>query len=84
VTGRQVTPHYWERILPRLDPRLIVPTHYDDFFAPLGRGLSFVRSVKLAEVPGEVAAVAGDATVAALTRVDEPGPVAATAKAKAP
>ena len=37
ITGRQVTPHYWRRILPRLDPRVLVPTHYDDFFAPLGR-----------------------------------------------
>ena len=36
VAGRGVTPRYWERILPRLDPRVIVPTHYDDFFAPLG------------------------------------------------
>jgi hypothetical protein len=30
-------PHYWERILPKLDPRLVVPTHYDNFFSPLGR-----------------------------------------------
>jgi L-ascorbate metabolism protein UlaG (beta-lactamase superfamily) len=70
VAGRGFTPRYWERILPLLDPRVVVPTHYDDFFAPLGRRLSFVRGVKLAEVPGEVAAVAGDARVAALARVD--------------
>ena len=43
VTGRQVTPRYWERILPRLDPRLLVPTHYDDFFAPLEQPLKLVR-----------------------------------------
>jgi len=36
VAGRSVTPRYWERILPRLDPRMIVPTHYDNFFSPLG------------------------------------------------
>ena len=35
VAGRSVTPRYWERILPRLDPRLVVPTHYDNFFVPL-------------------------------------------------
>ena len=73
VAGRSFTPRYWERILPRLDPRVVVPTHYDDFFAPLGRRLSFVRQVRLADVPGEVAAVSGDARVAALTRVDERG-----------
>src|SRR5262249_50842947 len=36
VAGRRVTPRYWERVLPRLDPRIVVPTHYDNFFAPLG------------------------------------------------
>jgi L-ascorbate metabolism protein UlaG (beta-lactamase superfamily) len=70
IAGRSVTPRYWERILPRLDPRLVVPTHYDDFFAPLGRRLSFVQRVKLADVPGELAAVSRDARVAALPRVD--------------
>ncbi|MBW3652174.1 MAG: MBL fold metallo-hydrolase [Actinobacteria bacterium] len=70
VAGRSFTPRYWERILPRLDPRVVVPTHYDDFFAPLGRRLSFVRQVRLADVPAEVAAVSGTARVAALARVD--------------
>ena len=70
VAGRSVTPRYWERILPRLDPRIVVPTHYDNFFSPLGRPQDFVRRVNLAEVPREVAAVARDARVAALPRVD--------------
>ena len=51
VTGRQVTPRYWERILPRLDPRVLVPTHYDDFFAPLGQELKLVRKVDLDGCP---------------------------------
>ena len=72
VAGRSVTPRYWERILPRLDPRLIVPTHYDDFFAPLGADEKFLRGVKLADVTDEVARVSGDARVAALTRIDRP------------
>jgi len=75
VAGRSFTPRYWERILPKLDPRVVVPTHYDDFFAPLGRRLSFVRQVRLAAVPDEVAAVSRDARVAALARVDRRGPV---------
>ena len=73
VAGRSVTPRYWERILPRLDPRVLVPTHYDNFFSPLGRPQDFVRRVELAAVPGEVAAAARDTRVAALPRVDEPG-----------
>jgi L-ascorbate metabolism protein UlaG (beta-lactamase superfamily) len=71
VAGRHVTPHYWRRILPRLDPRLLVPTHYDDFFAPLDRPLALVRKVALTELPGEVRAVSSATTIAAVPR--DPG-----------
>jgi L-ascorbate metabolism protein UlaG (beta-lactamase superfamily) len=70
VAGRQVTPYYWERVLPRLDPRILVPTHYDNFFSPLGRPQDFVRRINLADLPREVARVAPDVRVAALRRVD--------------
>jgi L-ascorbate metabolism protein UlaG (beta-lactamase superfamily) len=70
VAGRAVTPRYWQRILPRLDPRVVVPTHYDDFFKPLGDELGFVRRVRLEAVPDEVRAVSRDATLAALPRMD--------------
>jgi L-ascorbate metabolism protein UlaG (beta-lactamase superfamily) len=70
IAGRSFTPGYWQRILPRLDPRVVVPTHYDDFFAPLGRPLNFVRQARLADVPGEVGAVSGAARVVALPRID--------------
>ena len=53
---------------------MLVPTHYDNFFSPLGRPQDFVRRVDLAAVPGEVAAAARDTRVAALPRVDEPDP----------
>lgn len=72
VAGRSVTPRYWERVLPRLDPRVVVPTHYDDFFKPLGARLEFVNRVRLETVPDEVHAVSGDATLAALPRTDRP------------
>jgi L-ascorbate metabolism protein UlaG (beta-lactamase superfamily) len=70
VAGRSVTPKYWERILPKLDPRIVVPTHYDDFFKPLGSTQGFAPRVKLSEVPAEIKAVSRDATVTALKRVD--------------
>ena len=72
VAGRSVTPRYWERILPRLDPRVVVPTHYDDFFAPLDGRERFVRGVKLADLEGEVTAVSRDARLAAFARIDRP------------
>jgi L-ascorbate metabolism protein UlaG (beta-lactamase superfamily) len=71
VAGRNFTPYYWERVLPRLDPRIVVPTHYDNFFTPLGRDLEPIRQVRLTSVPEEVTAISRDATVAALPRTDE-------------
>lgn len=70
VAGRGVTPRYWERVLRKLDPRVVVPTHYDDFFRPLGGKEGFTARVRLGDVPGEIAAVSRDATVAALPRSD--------------
>jgi L-ascorbate metabolism protein UlaG (beta-lactamase superfamily) len=70
VAGRQVTPRYWERVLPRLDPQVVVPTHYDNFFSPLGRERDLVRKVALADVPDEIHRVARNARVAAVPRID--------------
>jgi L-ascorbate metabolism protein UlaG (beta-lactamase superfamily) len=70
VAGRQVTPRYWARVLPKLDPRYVVPTHYDNFFSPLGKDQDMVRRVALADVPDEIGRVTRDARVAALPRID--------------
>lgn len=70
VAGRSFTQHYWERILPKLDPRAIVPTHYDNFFKPLGTKLTPVARAKLDQLPGEIRAVSSSAQVAALKRID--------------
>ena len=51
VAGRGFTDDYWRRILPRLNPRAVVPTHYDNFFRPLGQELEFVANVQLAGLP---------------------------------
>jgi L-ascorbate metabolism protein UlaG (beta-lactamase superfamily) len=69
VAGRGFTRDYWKRILRRLEPRVVVPTHYDDFFAPLDAPLGFTTNVHLARVPEEVRAVSADFSVAALPRV---------------
>ncbi len=67
VAGRGFTPRYWERILPRLQPKTIVPTHYDDFFRPLDQPMGFTTNVNLAKVPDEIAAVSSEFRVAALS-----------------
>jgi L-ascorbate metabolism protein UlaG (beta-lactamase superfamily) len=70
VAGRGFTRDYWRRILPRLDPRVVVPTHYDNFFRPLGAPMEFVTNVALSELPEEIEAVSADIQVAALPRGD--------------
>jgi L-ascorbate metabolism protein UlaG (beta-lactamase superfamily) len=70
IAGRSFTDDYWRRILPKLNPRVIVPTHYDNFFRPLGRPLEFVTNVQLAELPEEIGAVSRDIELAALPRSD--------------
>ncbi|HEY6549752.1 MAG TPA: MBL fold metallo-hydrolase [Solirubrobacterales bacterium] len=70
VAGRSFTDDYWRRILPRLNPKVVVPTHYDNFFRPLGQRLEFVSNVQLAALPEEIGAVSGDAGLVALPRAD--------------
>jgi L-ascorbate metabolism protein UlaG (beta-lactamase superfamily) len=66
VAGRSVTRDYWARVLPRLDPRVVLASHFDDFFRPLDARMGFATNVDLSGVPGEVAAVSRDARVATL------------------
>lgn len=70
VAGRSFTSDYWKRILPALEPRTVVPTHYDNFFRPLGQRMEFVANVQLAGLPEEIAAVSSDFELAALPRAD--------------
>ena len=70
IAGRQCSPRYLERVIPRLDPQVIVPTHFDDFFAPLDGPMRFTLGVDLAGFPGEVAKVSGAATVCTLDARD--------------
>jgi len=74
VAGRGFTERYWQRILPRLEPRAVVPTHYDNFFRPLGQDLEFVSAAELARLPEEIAAVSREIELAALPRADLSAP----------
>jgi L-ascorbate metabolism protein UlaG (beta-lactamase superfamily) len=70
VAGRSFTDRYWQRILTRLEPRAVVPTHYDNFFRPLGQELEFVTAAELSRLPEEIGAVSGEIELAALPRAD--------------
>lgn len=60
ASGRRFTSRYVERIVRALDPKMIIPTHYDDFFRPLGGPTRFSFNVNLTGFADEVRAAAGD------------------------
>jgi len=70
IAGRNFSEDYWQRIIPRLDPKVLVPTHYDNFFRPLGKEMEFVSNVQLSGLADEIGAVSADAQLAALPRAD--------------
>ncbi len=70
VAGRSFTESYWKRILPKLQPRVVVPTHYDNFFRPLGRPIEFVANAQVARLPDEIAGVSPEIDLVALPRSD--------------
>ncbi|MGN6106490.1 MAG: MBL fold metallo-hydrolase [Kofleriaceae bacterium] len=63
ISGRRFTPRYVERIVRALDPKLVVPTHYDDFFQPLGEPTRFSFNVNLTGFADEARAVSRDLPV---------------------
>jgi L-ascorbate metabolism protein UlaG (beta-lactamase superfamily) len=67
ISGRRFTRRYTERLLRRLDPRLVIPHHWDDFFRPLDAPLGFSLNVDVAGFLDEVAAVSKDIEVRTLT-----------------
>ena len=63
IAGRRFTRRYVERILRRVEPRLIVPCHHDDFFRPLDRPMGFSLNVDLAGFTEEVHRVSADVPI---------------------
>lgn len=60
VAGRRFTRDYWSRILRRLEPRLIVASHFDDFFRPIEAPAGFSANVNLSALPEEIGKVSRD------------------------
>jgi L-ascorbate metabolism protein UlaG (beta-lactamase superfamily) len=66
IAGRQFSPRYVERILHRLQPAVVVPNHYDNFFSPLDDQMSLTLGANIAGFCEEVRAVSTDITVRSL------------------
>lgn len=70
IAGRSFTRDYWARILPALQPRTILASHFDDFFRPIDASMGFSTNVNLAAVSEEIAAVSRDFTLATLSPLE--------------
>jgi L-ascorbate metabolism protein UlaG (beta-lactamase superfamily) len=74
IAGRSFTEAYWPRILRRLEPAVVVASHFDDFFRPLDAPLGFSTNVNLSGLPEEIYVVSRDIEVAALEPARGAGP----------
>jgi L-ascorbate metabolism protein UlaG (beta-lactamase superfamily) len=75
IAGRRFTARYWQRILARLEPRVIVPHHFDDFFRPLDAPLAYSLNVNVASFPDEIRAISGDFEIRTLQKLETVGTV---------
>jgi L-ascorbate metabolism protein UlaG (beta-lactamase superfamily) len=66
ISGRRFTPRYVERVVRALAPSRIVPTHYDDFFRPLGAPPRFSLNVNLTGFADEVHRASREVAIATL------------------
>ncbi len=77
IAGRRFTRRYVERLLRAVQPRVIVPHHWDDFFRPLDAPVGFSLNVNLSGFLDEVVAVSRDfdlRTLVPLAPVRGPSP----------
>jgi L-ascorbate metabolism protein UlaG (beta-lactamase superfamily) len=54
LAGRKGTENYVGRLISALEPKLVVPTHHDAFFAPLERGLHLLPGIDVEGFVSEV------------------------------
>lgn len=66
ISGRRFTRRYVARLLRALEPRLVVPHHFDDFFRPRAAPMAMSLNVNLAGFVDEVGAVSRDFAIKTL------------------
>lgn len=66
IAGRSFTEDYWPRILRKLEPRLVVASHFDNFFKPIDEPMGLTANVDLAGFADEISAVSADFDVATM------------------
>jgi L-ascorbate metabolism protein UlaG (beta-lactamase superfamily) len=66
LAGRGFTPNYTERILRRLEPRMVIAHHFDNFFRPVESEMGFSLNVNLGGFIEEAKKVSPDFKVRTL------------------
>ena len=66
IAGRQFSPRYVERVLSRLEPAVVVPNHYDNFYRSLDAPMGFVLGADVVGFREEVRAVSRHIAVRSL------------------
>ncbi|MCO4770662.1 MAG: MBL fold metallo-hydrolase [Deltaproteobacteria bacterium] len=66
IAGRGSTPRFWERVLKKVQPKVLIPHHYDNFFLPLGEEMGFSLNVNYGSMLTEVRRVDPDLPVVSL------------------
>jgi len=69
IAGRGFSRRYLERAIRRLEPRVVVPHHHDDFFRPLDQPMELSFNVDLCGAVDEVRRASRDVAVATLARL---------------
>lgn len=66
ISSRSATPRMVYRVVKELQPKIFMPTHYDQFFTPISMGEIPVPGLKFGEVAGESKEAAPDAKIITL------------------
>lgn len=73
IAGRGFTERYVERMIGKLQPRVIIAHHHDDFFRPLEAAMQFSFNVNFSGFVDEVASVTRDLDVRVLDPLQQVG-----------
>ena len=73
IAGRGSTPRFWERILPKVQPKVLIPHHHDNFFLPLGEEMGFSLNVNYGSMLHEVRKVDPDIRIVSLDPLQTAG-----------
>ncbi len=71
ISSRKSTPRFVYRVVKELQPKVVMPTHYDMFFRPLHKGMRLIPGLDFKKVVREVMEAAPEAALVTLPLLGE-------------